>query len=458
MNYKWSEMVFQKMDKYRKVMFEAERFIWEHPQTGFKEWEAHNYLKEKLTDMGFELTEAGDIPGFYFDINTGKEGPVVAIVGELDALIVSEHPESNSQTGAVHACGHNCQVSALLGVAGVLSETGILSELCGKIRIVAVPAEELIELNERANMRTEGKIKFLSGKSEFMRRGYFDGVDIAMMIHTDGGEKPGLFIGIGTSGIMAKRITYYGSKNVNGATPVNGINALYAAQNAMSAINALRETFPHKQNVRNHSIITEGGTSVVHMPSKVVIESHIRAYDYEVLKTVNEKINRAYAAVALAFGAQVTIEDLELYMPENDCNNSQLVQIAYEVGCDLLGQENVKINRERDRRSPGGTDMGNLGAVIPVIQPYSTGAVGMALSSDYQIEYPEYAVLHPAAVQAAIACALLENGGEKARKVIAEYKPVFSSIEEYCEEMEMVYRIKKPVKYNEDDSATLTWS
>lgn len=48
MNYKWSEIVLQKMDKCRTLMFEAERYIWAHPQTGFKEWEAHNYLKENL--------------------------------------------------------------------------------------------------------------------------------------------------------------------------------------------------------------------------------------------------------------------------------------------------------------------------------------------------------------------------------------------------------------------------
>lgn len=35
MNYKWSEIVLQAMEKYRETMFAAERYIWEHPQTGF---------------------------------------------------------------------------------------------------------------------------------------------------------------------------------------------------------------------------------------------------------------------------------------------------------------------------------------------------------------------------------------------------------------------------------------
>lgn len=98
-------------------MYKAEKFIWAHPQTGFKEWIANDYLKEKYRSLGFQPVEAGNIPGFYFDINTGKNGPAVAILAELDSIILPEHPECDPQTKAVHACGHNCQSAALLGVA-----------------------------------------------------------------------------------------------------------------------------------------------------------------------------------------------------------------------------------------------------------------------------------------------------------------------------------------------------
>lgn len=458
MNHKWSEAVLQKMEDYRTLMFEAERWIWAHPQTGFKEWEAHHYLKEKFADLGFRVTEAGNIPGFYFDIDTGKPGPCVGILGELDALVVPDHPDANKETGAVHACGHHCQVSALLGIAGVLRDREILSELCGKVRIVAVPAEELIELSERAEMKAEGKIKYFSGKSEFMRRGLLNGVDIGVMIHTGYGIKPGIFIGPGMKGIIAKRIVYKGSKGVGGASPVGGVNALYAAQTALTSINALREIFPDNYGVRHQVIMTEGGKSVVHMPSEAVMEAHVRATDYQVLKEVNEKINRAYAAAALAFGAEISLEDIEMYIPEKDRDNRELMQIAYEVGCDIFGKENTGISFDLSQINSGGTDLGNLGAVIPVIQPYSTGQIGGAHRSDFQIKYPEYAVFHPACVQTAIACVLLENKAERAKKVIAEYKPMFSSIAEYCEEMDKIYSDKKGVVYDEEGgSAAVSW-
>ena len=79
MNHRWSATVLQKMETYRALMFEAERWIWAHPQTGFQEWKAHHYLKEKFAALGYRVTEAGNIPGFYFDIDTGKAGPCVGI-------------------------------------------------------------------------------------------------------------------------------------------------------------------------------------------------------------------------------------------------------------------------------------------------------------------------------------------------------------------------------------------
>lgn len=456
MNQKRTNIIVEKLNRYKEYMFGAERYMWENPETGFNEWKAHNYLKERFSDLGFEVTQAGNIPGFYFDIDTGRKGPTVALLGELDALIIADHPESDPETGAVHACGHHCQAAALPGIAGVCADPEILSELCGRIRIMAVPAEELIELEKRSQMKKDGEIRYISGKSEFMSRGFFNGVDIAIMLHSADRNSPGINVRGGTSGIVAKRVVFHGSEHVSGAVPVNGVNALYAAQTAMNTINALRETFPHKSNVRIQSVITRGGETVQFMPSEVVIESNVRAYDYDVLKDVNEKANRAYTAAAVAFGAEVTIEDLEIFIPENNSNVSELANIACEVGCDLYGEENANIDLSRDDRSPGGTDMGNVGSVIPTIQPHLCFPGAFGHSIKFRVDDPEYAVLYHAAVLTAMTCVLLENSGERAQKVISEYKPIFSSIKEYCEEMDKVLKTKKSVKYNEE-GANLQW-
>jgi len=82
------------VEKHRQTIYEAERWIWKHPESGFKEWKTHAYLAEIFRNAGYELTEAGNIPGFYTDLDTGRPGPKVLIMAELDALTAPNHPEA----------------------------------------------------------------------------------------------------------------------------------------------------------------------------------------------------------------------------------------------------------------------------------------------------------------------------------------------------------------------------
>ena len=184
------------IEAYRENILAAERHIWKNPETGYREWKTHAYLKEKYEELGYTVTEAGNIPGFWVDVETGRPGPCVAVFGELDSLIVPTHPECDPETGAVHACGHNCQSAALLGIAAALKAEGALDGLSGKIRLIAVPAEELIELGYRKELKEKGIIRYFGGKQEFMYRGVLDGVDMAFMVHTGSGFS---FFGAGGS-------------------------------------------------------------------------------------------------------------------------------------------------------------------------------------------------------------------------------------------------------------------
>lgn len=115
------QQLVQNVEKHRQMILDAERWLWAHPQTGYTEWEAHNYLVEKYEALGYSLTLAGNIPGFYTEVDTGRPGPKLAIFGELDALDIANHPESVN--GMAHCCGHNGQSAALLGIAAALKES-----------------------------------------------------------------------------------------------------------------------------------------------------------------------------------------------------------------------------------------------------------------------------------------------------------------------------------------------
>jgi metal-dependent amidase/aminoacylase/carboxypeptidase family protein len=85
------------------------------------------------------------------------DAPTIAILGEMDSLILPTHPECDPATGAVHSCGHNASMAGMLGTAIGFAAAGIGNELKGKIAFIAVPAEECIEIEKRLSMIAEGK-------------------------------------------------------------------------------------------------------------------------------------------------------------------------------------------------------------------------------------------------------------------------------------------------------------
>ena len=144
------------VEKHRQRVLDALDYIWRNPETGYKEWKTHDYMVRQFEALGYELTCAGDIPGFYTVLDTGRPGPELLILGEMDSLIVPGHPDADPETGAVHACGHAAQCAALVGIAAALKEPGALDDLSGRIRLCAVPAEEMIEIGYRMGLQEQG--------------------------------------------------------------------------------------------------------------------------------------------------------------------------------------------------------------------------------------------------------------------------------------------------------------
>ena len=167
--------ILNAVEKYKDLMLDAERHIWQNPETGYREVKTSAYMAGKFRELGYEnLVMAENIPGFYTVVDTGREGPEVMVLAELDSLICPNHKECDPKTGYVHACGHHAQCAALLGVAASLREKAVLDRLCGRVRLCVVPAEELIEIEYRNELKKRGIIKYFGGKGEFLYRGYFD--------------------------------------------------------------------------------------------------------------------------------------------------------------------------------------------------------------------------------------------------------------------------------------------
>ncbi len=445
-----TKQLMNMVEKYESMINDAADYIWANPEPGYREWKTTAYLENKFEELGYTLVKAGNIPGFYADLDTGKPGPKIAILGEQDSLIVGNHPDADPETSAVHACGHHAQCAILLGVAAAMKEPGALDGLCGSIRFISVPAEELIELGFREELRKQGIIKYFCGKVEFISRGYLDGVDMAMMIHS--GKLPEgktLAVSPGNNGSIAKNIIFKGVSSHAGGSPQLGRNALYAATTALNAVNALRETFTDDEHIRFHPIITEGGLAVNAIPETVKVETFVRGATYDSIFKYNQKINLALSASAAAIGCNVDLEDRPGYFPLN--NDENLTAIMTEAMESISGPGSVTTSGW----GTGCTDMGDISAIIPAVHPHCSGSIGIGHGKDYYVADKKLGCLYPAQCLVVAANLLLSDDAARAKKVIAESKPVFKSKEEYLAAIEQLTMSKEAVVYNEDGTVTL---
>lgn len=434
------------VDKFKDLIYETEKYIFNNPETGYKEKKTSKYLEDVFEKLGYEIIRADGITGFYTVIDTGRKGPEVMILAELDSIICPSHPNADPITGAAHSCGHNAQCAALVGIAAALKEPDMLNSLCGKIRLCAVPAEELLEIEYRRELKKQGIIKYFGGKGEFLHRGYFDGVDIAFMVHTSSSYA----VNRGSIGCLAKNITYKGVASHAGGSPWNGKNALYAANCGINAINAIRETFKESDIIRVHPIITQGGAMVNAIPETVSLESYVRGKTYDAIINANKKVNRALCGAALSIGTNIDIVDIPGYSPM--VNDKNMIKLCQDAAEQFIPQYQFTTN---NAFGSGSTDMGDLSTIMPVVHPYAAGACGKSHGNDYHIENVDAACVDNAKWQIGMLKLLLQDNAERAYKIIDEFEPMFSSKEEFLAYVDALNDEGDRITYNEDGTASI---
>lgn len=400
--------------------------IWNNPEPGYREFKTSEYLANQLRELGLEVKTGLAVTGFRADIDTGRPGPTVAVLGELDSLILPNHPQCCKATGAVHACGHNSSAASLYGTAVGLLKSGVLEHLCGKIALIATPAEEGIELDYRKSLMAEGKIRSIAGKSQLIREGVFDDVDISYMHHlsTRHGYND-------HNGCVNKKITFHG-KSCHAASPQRGNNALNASTLALNAIAMLREVYSNDAYVRIHGIITNGGDTVNIIPDTVTMEYMLRAPSVEKILNLNERFDKVVMYAAKAAECEATIETVNGYMPLYD--DAELGKVLEDV------VKFVKPDADFDANTnflSSCTDMGDVATVIPAVHAYAMGGGGVGHGITYHIANKEQAYVESSIFNTLIAVDLLYKDAEVGKKIAAKKKDLMP-IPEYIKVIDSI--------------------
>ena len=280
----------------------AERFgrisrqIWENPELGFAEVKSAALLASELRTAGFRVTEgvAGMPTAFTAEWGEGK--PVIAILGEYDALpglSQQDQPERSPRVANApgHGCGHNLFGSASALAAVAAKEEMQARGLNGTIRFYGTPAEE-------------GG----GGKIFMIRAGLFRDVDMVFAWH------PADFNAADNNSWLANisaRITFTGRPAHAAAAPDAGRSALDAVELTLHAVNMLREHVP--QETRIHYVVTKGGVAANIVPDLAEISIIARHPDLKTLESIWERVKKCAQAGALATETEASIKVTSSY-------------------------------------------------------------------------------------------------------------------------------------------------
>ena len=401
--------------------------LFEHPEQGYYEYRTAQVVSDYLKKLGLETQEGLAITGVKARI--GKEsGPNIALIGELDAVGCASHPNA-SDKGFAHACGHYAQLTCMLGAALALSDPEVAAALDGTATIFAVPAEEFQDASVKAGLDPKHDIHCMGGKCELLRRGDFDEIDMSLTTHSlmvDRDSDVDLMLGNSAcTGFVGKTVIMHGKAAHAAAAPHAGINALNAASLGMSALGMIRETFQEKDCIRVHPFFKKGGEVINVVPSEVIVDMMVRANNHPAINATSEKVDNCFKGAAMAIGCEAEIVNAQGYLP---CPEREPDEVMWTAAA-ALGDDVKVVPIQTGVCNTASTDVGDLFAVMPVLNFTFGGSTGALHSKDFRITDRNTAHIIPAKMMALLAYRLLKDGAVEAKKIIDEYEPAYTKDE-----------------------------
>ncbi|WP_242403010.1 amidohydrolase [Deinococcus deserti] len=291
--------------------------IWHHAELRYEEMQSMQAQQRVLRDAGFELTTGvAGIPTA-FSAQVGSHGPVVALLGEYDALSgLSQRagvavPDPLHPGGNGHGCGHHLLGTAALGAVLVLRDYLQASGQPGIVRYYGCPAEE-------------GG----SGKTFMVREGVFDDVSFALTWHP--ATTNTLFPGRSLANIQCA-FHFSGIAAHASAAPHLGRSALDAVELMNIGANYLREHLPPAAKL-HYAVTNTGGTSPNVVQAEAEVLYLMRAVDDQATRAVFDRVQDVARGAALMTGTRLTLKF------EKACSSFQANQALSEVVSRILGQ------------------------------------------------------------------------------------------------------------------------
>ena len=287
-----SEQIWQLVDAKRDAFEALSDRVFDMPEIAYTEFRSVAEHTAEMQRQGFRITEAlAGIPTAVMG-EAGEGGPVIAILGEYDAL-----PGLSQQAGATehtplpgdgmgHGCGHNLLGSAALLAATAVKDWLAANGIAGRVRYYGCPAEE-------------GG----AAKAFMVRAGAFDDVDIAITWH------PMPFAGVNDARSLANTrldFTFTGRASHAAAAPHLGRSALDAVELMNVGVNYMREHMPSDARI-HYAMLDGGGVAPNVVQARAKVRYAVRARDLAEMQALVARVRKVAEGAALMTETKVEI-------------------------------------------------------------------------------------------------------------------------------------------------------
>ncbi len=307
---------------------EIRKEIHRNPEIGNREFKTSSLVENYLNSLGIQTKHLAGT-GIVGELAGGKEGPVVALRADMDALPVTEHTGcdfSSRVPGMMHACGHDVHTTALLGAAKLLAAHR--DELPGSVRFFFQPDEE-----------GDG------GAQRMIQEGCMENVSAVFGAHVDPAIPAGQ-IGIRYGKFYAASDSmdvFVHGKSAHGATREMGIDAIEAACKMIPELLDLPKILlPEKSAVSIGAIQAGTVRNIVadHAEFHGIIRTLGRDSREKLLKEMEERLNR----ISDEMGTRI---ELILKQPGSGIvNTDPETALCEHTAASVFGKENVVLLQE----------------------------------------------------------------------------------------------------------------
>ena len=251
------------MQKLEPEYIKIRRYLHQHPEISYKEYNTTEFIKLELSKYGIEVFNNGNYTGVIGVLKGSFPGKTVALRADIDALPVQENSGldfTSVNEGCCHACGHDLHMTTLLAAARLLSECK--EHLHGTVKFFFQPAEEK-----------------LGGSKTIINNGFLDDVDAIFGVHT-WPDVPGGSIGIKKGPMMAGSDSFKITITAPGGHAAHPHKTPDPIATAAYMITQLQTIVARELNPLDSAVITVGkmtaGTAANIIPSEVILEGSMR--------------------------------------------------------------------------------------------------------------------------------------------------------------------------------------